>query len=256
MMPLPAARSVARLCCALLLCGLPSAVPAAGDAPLPLATLSPFTAGYEVRLNNLPFKARATQSLVPLGGDRWRLELNLESLLLDTVERADFRWDGANCHAIPEHYHYLRQGVGRDRRLDLRFDFANRVAVRNDGRKTSTFPISERTEDKLGHTLALACRIARGARGDLAVDVAWDKQVQHFDYRVAAGEESVVTPSGTWRAIRFERKRVDSDRVTMSWIAADANWQAVKMQHTEGDGNLLQLRLLRFDPAGSHAAPR
>lgn len=225
---------------------------AAGDdavaMPPPLTTLKPFTASYEVRLNNLPFKAEAQQSLIPLGGDRWRIELKLKSFLLDTVERSDFRWDGANCHAIPGEYQYTRKGVGRDRATRQTFDHARKLATRVGGKTPITFAITDRTEDKLGHGLALACRIARGARGNIAVEVAWEKSVQHFDYFVSSDEEMVNTPAGNWKTLRFERKRVDSDRVTRSWISPAANWQAVKMQHTEGDGNLLQLRLLELGP--------
>lgn len=216
--------------------------------PPPLTSLKPFTASYEVRLNNLPFKAEAQQSLISLGGDRWRIELKLKSFLLDTVERSDFRWDGANCHAIPGEYQYTRKGVGRDRQTKQTFDHAKKIATRVGGKQPISFAITDQTEDKLGHGLALACRIARGARGNVAVEVAWEKSVQHFDYFVSPDEEMVNTPAGNWRTLRFERKRVDSDRITRSWISPAANWQAVKMQHTEGDGNLLQLRLLELSP--------
>lgn len=246
-----ASRSAARLVAIFaLLC----ATLAQAGTP-PLTTLTPFRASYEVRLNNLPFKAQAEQTLTALGGDRWRLEVRLDSFLLDTVESSEFRWDGNNCHAIPEHYRYTRKGIGRNKQLDLQFDSAKRLATRNDGRKTETFAISNRTEDKMAHTLALGCRIARGARGDLSVEVAWDNKVQHFDYRVSASEEVVPTPAGNWRALRFERKRIDNERTTTSWVAAAANWQAVKMQHTEGDGNLIQLRLLELDEGVQRVAP-
>ncbi len=213
-------------------------------AEAPPGSLNPFAATYEVSLNNLPFKAQAHQTLTALGNNRWHLELRVESFLLDTVEVSDFRWDDANCHTVPEHYSYLRKGIGKNRRLDMQFDFDAHSVTRTDAKSTSTFPIIEGTEDKLGHTLALACRIARGARGTLAVDVAWDHDVRHFDYEVASAEETVKTPFGTYQALRMQRQRADSDRITTSWLAETAGWQAVQMQHTEGDGRLFQLRLL------------
>ena len=226
----------------------PASAPAPAASPA-MATLTPFSAGYEVRLNNLPFKARARQTLSALGNERWRLELRIESFLLDTREFSEFRWDGEKCHTIPEHYGYSRQGIGRNQSLDMRFDFAKKTLVRRDAKSTSSFAIADNTEDKLGHTLALACRVARGARGPVGVDVAWDHDVRHFEYQVSAAEEAVGTPLGTFRALRVQRLRADSDRITTSWLAPAANWQSVQMQHSEGDGRLFQLRLLELDNA-------
>lgn len=232
----------------------PALTAAAGDpgAPPPATTASAFaqptafTASYEVRLNNLPFTATARQSLIPLGNDRWRLILKVESFILDTEEVSEFRWDSSNCRTIPERYRYARKGIGRNRSLDMSFDFSKKLATRNNGKNVASFAISDHTEDKLGHTLGLACRIARGARGKVDVDVAWDNDLRHFDYRVNDREETVVTPAGSWQAVRLERQRADTDRVTTSWLAARAGWQAVQMQHSEGDGKLFQLRLLQL----------
>lgn len=221
-------------------------------ASAPLATLAPFTASYEVRLNNLPFKAKATQTLAHLGADRWRLELRVESFVVDTFEYSEFRWDGGNCHTVPEKYAYTRKGIGTNKRLSLVFDHAAGIVNRDDGKRRNTYAINASTEDKLGHTLALACHVARGKRGTLAINVAWDKDMRELDYRIAAAEETVATPMGSFRALRVERQRTDSDRMTTTWLAAAAGWQSVQMQHTEGDGRLFQLRLLDI----RHADPR
>jgi hypothetical protein len=215
--------------------------------PLAMATLKPFNASYEVRLNNLPFRADARQALVPLGNDRWRLTLTVESFLLDTTEYSEFRWDGATCHTIPERYGYSRNGIGRDKYLDMRFDFATGTLTRNNGSKSTEMKIGKGVEDKLGHSLALACRVARGARGLIGVDVAWDNDVRHFDYLVAPVEETIVTPLASYRALRMERKRADDDRITSTWLSAGAGWRTVRMQHSEGDGRLFQLQLLELN---------
>lgn len=224
-------------------------LPPAGPAiqPLAMAALKPFNASYEVRLNNLPFRAEARQSLAALGNDRWRLTLTVKSFLLDTTEYSEFRWDGANCHTIPERYGYSRNGVGRDKYLDMRFDFATGTLTRNNGSKSTSMKIGKGVEDKLGHSLALACRVARGARGLIGVDVAWDNDVRHFDYVVARNEETIVTPLASYRALRIERKRADDDRITSTWLSAGAGWRTVRMQHSEGDGRLFQLQLLELD---------
>jgi len=227
----------------------PAATPAQAPAsPAPaMTTLKPFSASYEVRLNNLPFRAEARQTLAPLGNDRWRLTLTVKSFLLDTTEYSEFRWDGAACHTIPERYGYSRNGIGRDKYLDMRFDFATGTLTRHDGRKSIGMKIGKGVEDKLGHSLAVACRVARGARGQIGVDVAWDNDVRHFDYMVARTEETIVTPLASYRALRVERKRVDDDRVTATWLSAGAGWRTVRMQHSEGDGRLFQLQLLELN---------
>lgn len=230
----------------------PQAKPA--TAAVAFANPVPFVATYEVRLNNLPFKATARQSLVALGNNRWRLELKVESFVVDSTELSEFRWDSSRCRTIPERYRYTRNGIGSEKLLDMRFDFGKKLVTRNNGEKISSFAITELTEDKLGHTLGLACRIARGARGKVSTDVAWDKELRHFDYLVASREETIVTPAGSWQAIRFERQRTDDDRITTSWLSARAGWQAVQMQHSEGDGKLFQLQLMQLHQPGSKTA--
>lgn len=221
----------------------------AAQAASPLATLVPFSASYEVRLNGLPFKANASQRLVALGNGRWRIELKVESFLVDSLEYSEFRWNGNTCHATPEHYHYSRKAMGRRKQLDLAFDHAAGRVTRNDGKATSSYAINENTEDKIGHTLALACRVARGERGTLTVDVAWDKDLRHLDYEVSAEPENIATPLGTFSAWRLGRQRLDSDRVTTTWVSGAAGWQSVRMEHTEGDGRTFQLRLLELEHA-------
>lgn len=222
---------------------------AASATEAPMTRLTGFSASYEVSLNNLPFRATAHETLVPLDNGHWRLELRIESFLLDTTEFSVFRWDGDNCHAVPEHYGYARSGIGRDQNLNMRFDFNRKVLTRNDGEQISTIPITGRVEDKLGHTMAVACRVARGERGELGVDVAWDHDVRHFDYRVGGQEETVSTPAGNYRALRVERERGDSERVTTTWLAPATGWRAVQMRHSEGDGRLFQLRLTGLNNA-------
>lgn len=230
----------------------PQNQPATSGTPTPkaaqvMSVLAPFSANYEVRLNNLPFKANARQVLKSLGGDRWRLTLTIKSFLLDTTEFSEFRWDGQTCHTIPEHYGYSRNGIGKDKSLDMRFDFATGTLKRHDGRTVKSFRIGTGIEDKLGHTLAVACRVARGARGTLGVDVAWDHEVRHFDYVISKTEELIATPLGSFRAVRVERQRADDDRITATWLSAAAGWRTVRMQHSEGDGRLFQLQLLELD---------
>lgn len=223
-------------------------------AAVAFANPTPFVATYEVRLNNLPFKATARQSLVALGNNRWRLELKVESFVVDSTELSEFRWDSSRCRTIPERYRYTRDGIGSEKLLDMRFDFGKKLVTRNNGEKVTSYAITDQTEDKLGHTLGLACRIARGARGKVSTDVAWDKDLRHFDYLVASREETIVTPAGSWQALRFERQRTDDDRITTSWLSARAGWQAVQMQHSEGDGKLFQLQLMQLHQPGSKTA--
>lgn len=240
---LPAARAAAA--------GAPASTPpktaAAATAPLPMATLKPFAANYQVRINGVPFKATASQTLTALGGDRWRLELTLNSFVLDTTERSDFRWDGATCNAIPGEYQYTRKSIGNNRQWHLLFDQVRHVARGDNGKRVTVFAITDHTQDKLGHALALACQTARGARGTIGIDVAWDHKVEHFEYAVSPTEETISTPAGNWKVLRIERKRVGSDRMTRSWIAAAADWQPVQMQHIETRGTLLQLQLLKLE---------
>jgi hypothetical protein len=218
-------------------------------APLPYMRLQPFTATYEVRLNNLPFRASATQTLSALGGNRYRLELRVESFLLDTVEVSDFTWDGEDCHASPQHYSYERSGIGKNRQLDLRFDHEAKRVTRDDGNETGTFNFNKRTEDKLGHTMSLACHVARGERGSLELDVAWDRDVRTLGYGISTTEETVETPSGRHKAIKVQRLRSGSDRVTTTWLAPSLGWRGAQMQHTEGDGRYFTLRLLTLKDA-------
>lgn len=209
-----------------------------------MQALVPSTAKFEAKLDGLPFRAEATQSLVSRGGNLWRLELRVDSFLLDSVEYSEFRWDGEHCRTVPESYGYTRSGVGRNKEMKLVFDHSAGSVTRTDKEGTTRFALPRNTEDKLGHMLGVACRLARGARSDISLQVAWDRDVRQLDYQVGALEK-VATPLATYDGWRVTRKRTDSDRITTTWIAPAAGWQPVQMQHTE-DGRMFQLRLLEL----------
>ena len=62
-------------------------------------------------------------------------------------------------------------------------------------------------------------------------------------YRVGA-EETVETPAGPQRALRVERVRNKSGRVTTTWLGMDNGFVPVRVVQREADGESFEMRLV------------
>ena len=87
--------------------------------------------------------------------------------------------------------------------------------------------------------------LAAGRRGEMSWGVAERRKVEQQTYR-AAKNVILRTAIGRERAVRVERVRGDgSGRVTKIWFARERGWLPLRIKQYEGDGETLDLRIVR-----------
>lgn len=219
--------------------------PASADTETPekatrtAVPISPFSSTYGLSGSGVPFSIAADRTLERDGKrdgqDVWKMEIRARNILGSIRETTRFSWQ--DCTPQSTSYSYRRRGLGRTREASLDMDREAGIAIANrDGRDPEEFEISDNTTDVLSQTLGLQCRLMRGERDDIAIDVISERRRETMVYQVT-GEENVRVPAGRFDAVRVIRVRDDdSDRQTLLWFAPELDYALIKMVQDDGDG--------------------
>lgn len=218
---------------------------AATAAPPP----QPFSAEYEVFQNDRRL-GTGTITLRVLQDGRYELVTNTtatEGMFgaagVRRAERSVIDWRGGEPAGVT--YRMEQKAAWNRRTHEIDIDAGARSAVSR--YKDDTFPLqwSAGLIDKHGLTAVMMSELAAGWRGDRTFSVAERRDVDRQVYRAAANVR-LRTAIGTERAVRVERVRDDdSGRVTKLWFARERGWIPLRIKQYEGDGDTLDLRIVR-----------
>ncbi|MEF8834488.1 MAG: DUF3108 domain-containing protein [Halofilum sp. (in: g-proteobacteria)] len=131
------------------------------------------------------------------------------------------------------------------------FDWEARMATVRDAEGTRTLDLDAGTMDGFAATLAMIQAVARGERDIRIATIDDDGDHETLVFR-QAGRESVSVPFGTFDTVRVERERKGKSRETITWLAPELDWVAVRIeQRKDGDLNgRLELTDLTGEAAG------
>ena len=224
---------------AVLLPALSAAAPAAAPR-LPERLTATF--GVEAAGQTI---GEARWTLAPEPGHRYRFEsvtkaVGLFSLLLSGDRREVSLWtyDPAG-RPRPLRYTFEKSG-GKPQAAVIDFDWNAGVATSAYRGKTATLPLAPGTLDALVYVLALMQDL-RAAKPELSYTLAERGKVKTY-VLTREGHEQVETGLGTLDAVRLSR--VDEEgRKTTLWCAPALGYVPVVMEHAEGRGEAIRLRL-------------
>ena len=202
--------------------------------------------------------AEVEQVLESTAPGRWRFSSRVEpsgilaTLIGGTIsEVTDLEQSAARLR--PLSYRFERRGLGLDRDVTVRFDWARgRVQNEvNDDRWSMRVP--DEALDK--HSLVLAVSSDLGA-GTLAASypVADGGRLKTYSYQRLA-EERVVTPLGVVETVKLRRERPGGRPATLFWHAPAFDHLPVRIERRDGEGRVLRMALTRYEP-GQHGATR
>lgn len=218
------------------------------STPLSAATLSPFTARFDV-LDDGKRVGRATLTLRREGSD-WIFttdtqgERGLAGFLGAKIQE-ESRFREANGQLSGLSYRYRQKISFRDRKRSIDFDWATRRAREDDGKNRSEYALSEATIDR--HIAVLALMLDLGAgRKTFAHPVAYKGEVEAWRFR-QTGRERLDTPTGALDTVRLERIRDNATRRTVSWHAETLGWMPVRIEQVEPDGERYTLALVSVE---------
>jgi hypothetical protein len=213
----------------------------------------PFYAYYDARFQG--FKADAEISLTQLNDAEYiantTIKIRLFGATMSTIrEISEFDWhDDA---PRPHHYEYNQSGIGgRNRSVD--FDWQNNLAIATVKNESVELQLAGGTLDELSMYTYIKQEINKG-NNDIFFPLVRRNTVEEYHYQTI-GEEEVVTESGTFLAIKVERIRENSDRLTQLWFAKNHDMLLVKLFQRDPDGDEFEITLTSAQVNGEIVSP-
>lgn len=224
------------------------------DAPAPAATprpLQPFVASYQVFHSGRELGI-ATLQVVPLQGNRWRVDLVMkgQGLMrltgLNLEQSTLFERDG-------ERYRPLTQATARRAFLSRRrttgvYDWATRSARwTGDVKKGRAGPVALRDGDMSGLLIDLA--LVRDAEPGRTLHYRFvdDGRARDHLWIVAPRTEAIVVDGLSYDAMRADRQQDGGDETTL-WVAAGVPTPIRILQREDGEDST-DLRLVAYKGA-------
>ena len=211
-----------------------------------VAQPAPYTAEYEVLRNDKPL-GQGTVTLAPQG-ETWLLSSvtrgtrGLANLAgVEIVEKSILQWRDGRPESLD--YQYRQQAAWKTRERSVRIDIEHGRVTSREKDKVHEFVYSPYAIDRQVVALAMANDLARGKRGKLTYRVVDRDRFGPQTYRVGEAE-TVDTPAGQQRALRVQRVRNRSGRVTTTWLGLDNGFVPVRVLQREPDGETFEMRLV------------
>lgn len=196
--------------------------------------LEPFHIQYRLYVSKIPTTIKADLTLERTGQpDEFKMALAVKSFLVSNLETSTFTWN--DCEPRPQHYTHRFRGFGRKRGYDMRFDWSDPPkAITEDSTEDKEYVLSikQDTLDDLTLLLKARCILASGDKEFHATSAYGDSlRVQHMQ---VIGRETLDTPIGKLDCLIIEKKRKkESQRHTLFWVAPSLDYQLVKAKHIE-----------------------
>jgi len=141
------------------------------------------------------------------------------------------RWQYTNGKVVPQFYQYLHTGTSRDRNVTVEFDWKSGLIINSINGSPWRMTTSEGILDKLLYQYSIMLDMQAG-KSSLRYTVA-DGGTEKIYIFEKLGEEILETPLGNLKTIKMERRRPDSDRISMFWSAPDIGYLPVKLENID-----------------------
>lgn len=195
--------------------------------------LKPYVAEYEAKISG--FNVNLHRQLVR-DGAHYTLSMNLQKLWLGIEEQCVFAID-PNGIVKTATYSHIRSGVSKKHNTDLRFDWNTRQVT--DRLINSHEPLSVEfpTYDKLSFQPQFRLDlISKPLQKRYEYRLASNKRVKLYAYDFVA-EETIDTPLGKLRTLKFQRDFGAKQRQDFIWFAKDWDYLIARIDHLDEPGD-------------------
>jgi hypothetical protein len=208
-----------------------------------LAEPAPFRAVYKADYKGLPVSAVGIRELKVAPNGEYILSSSAKSFLATVTEQSRFRIEEQKL--IPLEYQYKRSGVGRNKKIDLKFDWSEGKA--SDEAEGWEIDITPGILDKLLYQFSMREDLERAALKNepwpsMTYQIADDGRLKTYDFKVT-GEEELETPVGKINTVKVIRVRKSEDRSTTFWLAPDYEFMLIRLQQIEKKNRGFELHL-------------
>lgn len=223
----------------------PNVVMAAESAPLPA-----HEATYEV-LRHGKKVGELEVSLEQLDNGVWYYRSDTratawwaKALNVSAEEAAHFTWRGDRIRMLT--YHHAQHAPANNRHFQHQADWqAGTTQVRTE-KGEKTVELTDRLVDPLSLRLQLAVNLSDPDKrhGNHDFELIDRNEIKHARY-MYDGDETLELPAGCFETVRIRRdEKPGSDKINLSWHAADFHWMPVRILQRRGGKDRLDIRLV------------
>ena len=155
------------------------------------------------------------------------------------------RWRFSDNKFIPIDYSYVRYRGEKDKEINIRFDWENKLLRNQVNEKKYELPLTEGMQDRLSYQYVLMQDLQSGHVPE-KYSVADGRKIKIYFFE-KAGEEKVTTPLGDLETVKLFRSRGNDERKLVLWCAPKYGYLPVKIEKTEDDGRLINALIQDVD---------
>lgn len=149
-----------------------------------------------------------------------------------------------NNKVIPQHYTYTREGTGKDKRYEWRYNSVTGEAKDIERKRDHQIDFSNNLQDKLSYHLQHRLNLITNANQASYIYPVINTSGSIKDYVYENdGEEELMLPYGLIKTIRFKREVKEKERVTYAWFAPELDYLLVKLYQTKGGTEQFEAQL-------------
>jgi hypothetical protein len=135
-----------------------------------------------------------------------------------------------NNKVTPQHYIYTREGTGKDKRYEWRYNAVTGEAKDIERKRDHQVDFSNNLQDKLSYHLQHRLNLMINAKKTHYIYpvINTSGSIKDYVYQYD-GEEELILPYGLIKTIRFKREVKEKERITYAWFAPELDYLLVKL---------------------------
>jgi hypothetical protein len=149
-----------------------------------------------------------------------------------------------NNRVTPQHYTYIREGTGKDKRYEWRYNAQESIAEDVERKRKHSIDFSNNVQDKLSYHLQHRLNLIADAQQKNYVYpvISTSGSIKDYAYQYD-GIEELVLPYGLVKTIRFKREVKEKERITYAWFAPELDYILVKLYQTKAGNGQFEAQL-------------
>ena len=144
------------------------------------------------------------------------------------------QWNLVDNLIRPLNYTYIRSGGKKNRRINIDFDWDNKIINNVVNERYRQMPLQTGILDKLLYQYALM-RDLMNHQAEIAYEVTDGRKMKKYDFAIME-EEFVKTPLGPLQTVKLQKVKHDDKSKLIIWAASSLKFLPVKVESTDDDG--------------------
>ncbi|MEC7369652.1 MAG: DUF3108 domain-containing protein [Pseudomonadota bacterium] len=212
-----------------------------------------FKVTYKADYRGLPISAKGIRELQQTASGQHLLKSSAKSLFATIEESSTFLLkDGI---AQPQAYRYQRTGLGKNKKINLDFDWSGRIVI--DRLKKTQYPLKPglATSDKLLYQFQLQADLLKASRlnkkpNNLNYTIMDESRIKEYQFEIV-GEELLTTKLGQINTWKIRRSNSATERSTTLWMAPEYEFMLVRFEQTDQNNKGFSLMIEEAQMAGA-----